>query len=162
MILGKERIQELVEQSALLESFSPDSLGGAGYDLRIGRVYRLRGGGALLVEGKNNPEVEELQGDEFTLKAGEYILIESLEKVNMPPNLVARILPRSTIFRNGCSLITALVDPGFRGTLTMGLKNLSGHEFKFQRNARVAQIVFEEVSGGTEEYGGHYQGGKVV
>lgn len=162
MILGKDRIQELVEQSALLESFSPDSLGGAGYDLRIGRAYRLKGGGALLVDGKNNPEVEELEGDEFTLKAGDYILIESLEKVDMPPNLVARILPRSTIFRNGCSLITALVDPGFRGTLTMGLKNLSGHEFRFQRNARVAQIVFEEVSGETKEYDGHYQGGKVV
>ncbi|MBU4202134.1 MAG: hypothetical protein KKB85_03175, partial [Candidatus Altiarchaeota archaeon] len=55
-----------------------------------------------------------------------------------------------------------LVDPGFRGTLTMGLKNLSGHEFRFQRNARVAQIVFEEVSGETKEYDGHYQGGKVV
>jgi len=162
MILGKERIRELVEQSALLESFSSGSLGGAGYDLRIGRAYRLKGGGSLLVEGKNNPEVEELQGDEFSLKPGDYVLIESLEKVNMPNNLVARILPRSTIFRNGCSLITALVDPGFRGTLTMGLKNISGHEFKFQRNARVAQIVFEEVSGGTEEYDGHYQGGKVV
>ena len=162
MILSGERILDLVKNSNLLEKFSQGSLEGAGYDLRIGRVYRLKGGGALLVEGKNNPEVEEIEGEEFTLKAGDYILIESLEKVNMPNNLVARILPRSTIFRNGCALITALVDPGFRGTLTMGLKNLSGHEFRFQRNARVAQIVFEEVSGETKEYDGHYQGGKVV
>jgi len=162
MILGKERIQELVEKSALLESFSQDSLEGAGYDLRIGRVYGLKGGGALLVDGKNNPDVEEIEGDEFSLKAGEFVLVESQEKVNMPNNLSARILPRSTIFRNGCALITALVDPGFKGTLTMGLKNLSSHEFRFQRNARVAQIVFEEVNGETEEYDGHYQGGKVV
>lgn len=162
MILSRGRILGLVKKSNLLENFSQDSLGGAGYDLRIGRAYRLKGGGALLVDGKKNPEVEEIRGDEFFLKEGEYILIESLEKVNMPNNLVARILPRSTVFRNGCALITALVDPGFRGTLTMGLKNLSREEFRFQRNARIAQIVFEEVSGETEPYEGHYQGGKVV
>jgi len=80
----------------------------------------------------------------------------------MPGNLVARILPRSTVFRNGCALITALVDPSFKGTLTMGLKNLSGFEFRFQPGARVAQLVFEEVSGETKPYEGHYQGGKVV
>jgi len=162
MILSRERILKLVENSTLLENFSRDCLEGAGYDLRIGRVYRLKGGGRLLVEGKENPGVEETQGEEFSLAAGEYVLIESLEKVNMPSNLVARILPRSTVFRNGCALITALVDPGFRGTLTMGLKNLSEFEFRFQRGARVAQIVFEEVSGETKPYEGHYQGGKVV
>jgi len=162
MILSRERILDLIKESALLENFSPDCLEGAGYDLRIGKVYRLKGGGRLLAEGKENPEVEEVHGGEFSLAAGEYVLIESLEKVNMPVNLVARILPRSTVFRNGCALITALVDPGFKGTLTMGLKNLSGFEFRFQHGARVAQIVFEEVSGETKPYEGHYQGGRIV
>jgi len=80
----------------------------------------------------------------------------------MPKNLMARILPRSTLFRAGCSLISAVVDPGYRGTLTMGLKNLSDTAFYLERGARIGQIVFEEVAGETVSYNGRYQGGRVV
>ncbi|MBD3387786.1 MAG: dCTP deaminase [Candidatus Altiarchaeales archaeon] len=161
MVLGRSRIEELVGKG-LIEGFSEASLGGSGYDLRLGRVYRLKSDSFLGVEGRKTPEVGELEGDRFVLKPGEYVLVETLEKVNMPVDVCARVLNRSTIFRCGCSLFNALVDPGFRGTLTFGLKNLSDREFTVERGARIAQIVFEEVEGETVEYEGKYQGGKVV
>ncbi len=161
-MLGGERILELVKKSGLIENFDKRCLGGAGYDLRIGKIYELRGGGYLGIEVRDMPSVEEIKFDEFTLNPYSYVLIESVEIVNMPSNLTARILPRSTIFRCGAHLITALVDPKYRGTLIMGLVNLGRAPFRIQRNARIAQIVFERVEGKTRAYNGRYQGGRVV
>jgi dCTP deaminase len=161
MLLGRDRISGFVEKG-LIENFSAESLGGAGYDLRLGRVYRLKSDSLLGLSKRQTPTVGEVEGDAVTLGPGEYVLVETLEKVNMPPNLVARVLNRSTIFRCGCTLVNALVDPGYRGTLTFGLKNLSDRKFTVEKGAKIAQIVFEEVDGGTVAYSGRYQGGKVV
>jgi len=162
MILSGKKILELVKKENLIENFSPECLSSAGYDLRAERIYKLKSSGFIGNETQINSKVEEVVFWEYVVKPGEYILIETMEKVNMPENLAARILPRSSIFRLGCSLITALVDPGFEGTLTMGLKNLSLREFKFQKGAKIAQIIFEEISGEVKLYDGRYQGGKVV
>jgi deoxycytidine triphosphate deaminase len=164
MILSHEKILEAVRGKKLIENFSPHCLGGAGYDLRVGKVYRLESNGFIgKKEQKNSLVKEKINTENYVvLKPGEYILVETLEKVNMPLNLLARILPRSSLFRMGCSLITAVVDPGFKGTLTMGLKNLSEKSFTFQEGARIAQMIFEEVSGKTKGYTGRYQGGRII
>lgn len=162
MILGKEKIRKLILEKRLLEEFSTSCLEGAGYDLRINRIYKLNSGGFIGASDRKTPEVEEVAFEKYTLKPNEYVLIETAEKVNMPSDVAARILPRSSLFRCGCCLITALVDPGYRGVLIVGLKNLSGFDFVVERGARVAQIVFEGVDGKTSAYGGRYQGGKVV
>jgi deoxycytidine triphosphate deaminase len=162
MILSAERIKKQVTEEKLIEGFSEKSLSHAGYDLRVGRFYKIRGEAHLGVEQRVMPEVDEIITDEITLKPGEYLLIETLEKVHMPKDLMARILPRSTLFRAGCALITAVVDPGYYGTLTMGLKNMSSASFQLEKGSRVGQIVFEELAGEATSYNGRYQGGKVV
>jgi deoxycytidine triphosphate deaminase len=161
MILGRQRILELVA-NGLVEGFDLGCLGGAGYDLRLGRIYQITSDSFIGVKDRKTPTVKEVSADSFTLKPDEYVLIETVEKVNMPSNLAARVLNRSSIFRCGATLVNALVDPGYRGTLTFGLKNLSENALTLQAGARIAQIVFETVEGETVEYSGRYQGGKVV
>jgi len=162
MILPADEIKKKADEEKLIENYSEKSLNGAGYDLRVGRFYRIRGEAFLGVEKRTLPEVDEISAEGITLNTGEYVLVETVERVCMPKNLMARILPRSTLFRAGCSLISAVVDPGYRGTLTMGLKNLSDTAFYLERGARIGQIVFEEVAGETVSYNGRYQGGRVV
>jgi len=161
MVLARSRILALLP-SGLIEGFSMEGLGGAGYDLRLGRLYRLKSDGTLGVKERTLPRVEEDKSDLFVLASGDYVLVETVEKVNMPGNLMARVLNRSTLFRMGCSLYNAVVDPGYKGTLTFGLKNLSDRKFTVERGARIAQIVFEELDGEATLYDGKYQGGKVV
>ena len=161
MILGRSRILALVG-GGLIENFSTDCLCGAGYDLRAGRIYELLSGSRLGVAKRCMPDVKEAVFGTYLLGPNEYVLVETVESVKMPKDLMARILPRSTIFRCGCALHTAVVDPGYRGTLTFGLKNLSQHPFTLESRARVAQIVFETVEGETVEYDGSYQGGRVT
>lgn len=162
MILSQEKILRLVEEKELIENFNASCLEGAGYDLRVGKFYRIKGSSHLSIDHRHLPEVEEIRSDQVILKPDEYLLMGTIERVNMPRNLMARILPRSTIFRGGCSLITAVVDPGYSGTLIFGLKNLSGCEFKLEKEAKIGQIVFEEILGETKPYEGRYQGGGVV
>ena len=162
MILGDSRILERVEKQKLIENFSKECLESTGYDLRVNRAYMLGSDSFIGVKERKTPEVVEIESNTFELNPGDYILVETLEKVNMPSDVMARILPRSSLFRCGCILATAVVDPGYTGTLTIGLKNASDKVFKLERNARVAQIVFEEVIDSVKNYNGKYQGGKVV
>ncbi len=162
MLLGRKKILELVEGKKLIEDFDKECLESCGYDLRLGRIHGIRGGACLGVDYRDLPKIKEERFQEYALNPGEYILTETLEKINMPSDLAARILPRSTLFRSGAALQTALVDPGYRGTLTMGLVNHGRAEFRIQKNSRIAQIVFEKIEGKTKKYNGRYQGGRVV
>ncbi len=180
MLLSNEKILELVKKKSLIENFDINCVESAGYDLRVGRIYKITSDSHLGVRDRKNPKIMEIKFNskfsefrsfdfpkenrikKYKLKPDQYILIETIERVNIPENILARILPRSTLFRCGCSLITAVVDPGYRGTLTLGLKNLSEFNFEFEKGSRVAQIVFETVDGKTKGYKGRYQGGRVA
>ncbi|MFH1425079.1 MAG: dCTP deaminase [archaeon] len=161
MILGSEKILELCKEG-LLENFEEKHIESCGVDLRIGKIYRLKSGAKLGVDDRQTPEIEEVAENTIILKPNEYVLVETMEKVNMPSDLCAWMRQRSTLQRCGVSLFTALIDPGFNGTLTFGMKNQGEFEFEVERGARVGQIIFEKVEGGVKKYDGKYQGGKVV
>ncbi len=163
MILAKSEIEKLVaENPPLIENFKKENLQGAGYDLRLDVLYKIKSDARLGINSRKLPEVEEICGDVYVIKPNEYYLVKTVEKVNIPSNLIARILPRSTLFRCGVYIFTALVDPGYKGALTFGIKNFSNYEFRVKRFAKIAQIVFEKVEGKAEKYNGRYQGGKVI
>lgn len=162
MILGRDEILKLVKEKRLIEGFDETCLEGTGYDLRVAKFYNASGDSFLGKDKRVMPNAEEIPSDILRMAPGDYVLMETVEKVNMPENLVARVLNRSSLFRCGATTFNALVDPGYTGTLTFGLKNVSNNNFSIQHGARVAQIVFEEVNGGTKLYNGKYQGGKVV
>ena len=162
MILGREEILKRVKEDKLLENFEKDCLESSGYDLRLGAFYTTSGSAFMSKAERKMPEIKEIPEDILLLKPGEYVLMETVEKVNMPADLAARVLNKSSLFRCGASTFNALVDPGYKGKLTFGLRNISDHEFSIEKGAKVAQIVFEEVSGGVKLYDGKYQGGKVV
>jgi deoxycytidine triphosphate deaminase len=164
MILAHSKILAIVKDpdKKLIENFSESCLEGAGYDLRVGKIYKLKSGGKIGVSDRRTPEISEADCTNYILEPDEYVLIETIEKVNMPENLLARILNRSSLFRCGCSLFTAVVDPGYRGALTIGLKNLSAFPLEIEIGAKIGQVVFETVDGETKLYSGKYQGGKVV
>ncbi len=165
-VLGSEEIMNLLRSiPPLLENVDEKNVQPSGVDLRVKRIYRLKNSGNLGIERRKTPEVEVLCegiGSKYILKPNEFVLIETIEKVNMPNNLSAIILPRSSLFRCGVSLHTAVVDPGFKGTLTFGMKNLGEFPFEIEIGARIGQIVFKEVKGNVKLYDGKYQGGRVT
>jgi deoxycytidine triphosphate deaminase len=160
--LGSSEIKRRIIEERLLANCSIENVQGAGVDLRIEKLFEICGRAYLGTKKRKLPKLVEKNDAYFILAPGMYYLCVTTESVNMPQDLIAFILPRSTLFRAGVSLRTAVVDPGYKGALTIGIKNEGPLEFKLKRSARIAQIVFSEVKGNAEEYNGKYQGGKVV
>ncbi len=161
MYLGREEILRRIRERGLIKGLGRKALQGSGVDLRIDKLYVLASGASLSKDNRSLPNVEEIDGEVFRLKPGGYYLCSTMEKLKMPSDLIAFILPRSTLFRCGVSLESAVVDPGYRGSLTIGIKNQAEREFALEKGARIAQIVFAKVQGSATTYRGRYQGGKV-
>jgi deoxycytidine triphosphate deaminase len=162
MYLGSSEIKRRIIEEKLLENCSTANIQGTGVDLKIEKLFLVDGPAFLGTEERKLPDLQELDELTFKLAPDTYYLCLTRESVNMPEDLIAFILQRSTLFRCGVSLRTAVVDPGYRGGLTIGIKNEGPCEFKLKRGARIAQIVFSEVKGDADKYSGKYQGGKVV
>ena len=166
VVIGYEEIMSLIKQTpSLIENVEEKNVQPSGVDLRVKCVYRLKNGGFLGTGDRKTPEVESISdrfGEKLRIEPNEFVLVETMEKVNMPKDIMATILPRSSLFRCGVTLFTAVVDPGFQGTLTFGMKNLSEFPFEIEIGSRIGQIVFREVKNNVKLYNGKYQGGKVT
>ena len=167
-------MHKLVEEKQLVgglcerELKSPE---GAGFDLRLGEVYELSGDGFLGVEERKTPQAKLLAANDpakpesdnfFIFKPGEYYLVKTMEKVNLPVTLSGVIFPRTTLFRSGLGLFNGIAQPGYQGELTFGLGNLGKGEIKVSFGARIAHITFQEVIGEGNQYRGQWQGGRVA
>jgi len=159
MFLGHEEIWERIKRQRLVENYHPQALQGAGIDFRIDRLLKVESGSLL---GREDRRLPELRSSELSLSPGGYYLLVTMERLNMPGDLIGFVLNRSSLFRCGASLKTAVIDPGYKGELTVGIKNETVHEIALERGARVLQVVFAEVKGKTRSYSGRYQGGRVV
>lgn len=161
MFLGKAEILRRIKGENLLENLNINNVQGAGVDLEIDNVYEPVSGASLFRDSRRLPELREIRDDTYALRPGKYYLCTTREKVNMPKDLVAFIFQRSTLFRCGVTLRTAVVDPGYSGVLTIGIKNEGPKDFLLQRGSRICQIVFSTIHGKAQGYEGRYQGGLV-
>jgi len=168
-MIGTKKLLKLVKDCKLVEGLCERELKnpeGAGFDLRVGEVYRIKKGECFLGETeRHTPDIELVAkyGKEkgYIMKPGEFLLVKTMEKVNLPKKISAIFRPRSTLQRGGIALFTAAVSPGYSGELTFGIANLGKNIFKFELGARIVHILFFETSENVSEYRGQWQGGRV-
>lgn len=161
MILGRDEILRLIKnEPPLIEGYLDlgTQLQPAGFDLTVNRIYVPEEEGEIDFsnERRKIPRWRELnmRDDAFLLKPGAYIISYN-EKVNLPLNIAAIVKPRSSLLRMGATIATALWDPGYRGRGKSLLIVFNPHGIRLHRNARVAQMIFLLVTGGT---GAGYKG----
>lgn len=169
MLLSHEELKKLVLEQNLVERLLKEELErpvGTGFDFRAGEIHRIRGASYIGAKRRLTPESKvvaawESDPSHHVIKPGEYYLLKTIEKVNLPSDIMLVFYPRSSFFRSGISVHTGLADPGFSGELTFGITNLSGHNFTLEMGARIAHGIFFRVSGG-RTYRGFWQGGKMT
>lgn len=171
MILGPQKLLELVKEIKLVEHLSERELTnpeGAGFDLRLGEVYKISGTAFLGETERHTAEIELLQeykeGEKRSviLKPGDFVLVKTIESVNMPTDLTANMKPRSTTFRSGLVVRTGNIAPGYSGGLSFGIKNDGPIDVTIEMGARIIHVQFEEVLGEGASYRGQWQGGRVT
>lgn len=80
-------------------------------------------------------------GDEFVLHPGQFVLGSTLEFVVLPADLVGQVLSRSSWGRLGLLVATAVViQPGFKGVLTLELVNAGAVPIVLRPGLRIAQL----------------------
>ncbi len=171
MILGAKELLKLVKEKNLVENLSERELKnpeGAGFDIRIGELYQVKGKGFLGVKERETPQIKlvakfnERQLNKILLKPKTYYLMKTVEKLNLPENLLALFTPRSTLYRSGVYIFGGQTAPGYQGELTTGIHNFRDEDFELEMGSRVIHIMFFEVKGETNLYRGQWQGGRVT
>jgi len=90
------------------------------------------------------------------LMPGAYIITFN-EIVSLPNNVMALARPRSSLLRCGVTIDTAVWDAGYSGRSQSLMVVHNPQGFHLQRNARVVQLVFFQLTRETEGYQGVYQ-----
>ena len=104
--------------------------------------------------------------DPFMLHPGEFVLGSTLEHVEVPADLVARLEGKSSLGRIGLLIhsTAGYVDPGWKGHLTLELSNVSQLPITLYHRMKIGQISFLRLTTpadrlyGSAELGSKYQG----
>jgi len=144
----------------------------ASIDLRLGPSFRVFHNFRVESIDIGDPpqgltEHVEIGDDEpFVVHPGEFVLGRTAEYVEMPDDLVARVEGKSSLGRLGLIVhaTAGFVDPGFKGTLTLEITNLTRVPIKLWAGKPIAQLSFMELDRPAErpyghpDLGSHYQG----
>jgi dCTP deaminase len=144
----------------------------ASLDLRLGDSFRVFHNHKITAIDLRHPpgnltEQIDVAGDEpFVIHPGEFCLGRTLEHVELPDDIVARIEGKSSLGRLGLIVhaTAGFCDPGWKGTLTLELNNLTRVPIRLYPGLPIAQLSFMTLDApalrpyGHESLGSHYQG----
>ena len=120
-------------------------LGEAGFDIRIAQSIIFKPDITI------GPTIE-VNGQ---LEHGRFTLASAIEEFDMPANLVGVVHDKSTWARQGLSVFNTVIEPGWKGFLTLELVFHGNKELIIPAGAGIAQVLFHELA---EDacYGGKY------
>jgi dCTP deaminase len=156
----------------LIEPWDEAMVQPASVDLRLGTSFRVFHNHRITAIDLADPprgltELVEVDDDEsFVIHPGEFVLGRTQEHVELPDDIVARIEGKSSLGRLGLIVhaTAGFVDPGFKGTLTLEITNLTRVPIILWPGKPIAQLSFmaldqpAERPYGHPELGSHYHG----
>ena len=164
-ILSKADIQRLLQnEPPLIEGLidPEEQIQPNGVDLTLREVAMLQSPGKIAVANSQRV-VSDLAPLVFDglgfidLMPGIYLITYN-EIVHMPNDIMALATPRSSLLRCGVTVNTAVWDAGYSGRSQSLIVVYNPQGFRVQKNARIIQLVFLQLTRETEGYQGAYQG----
>jgi len=163
-VLSKQDIHRLLQQEPpLIEDYInlETQVQPNGVDLTLREVAMLQTSGKIAASDSQRlvsglaPLVFDGLGF-IDLMPGAYVITYN-EVVHLPNNVMALARPRSSLLRCGVTINTAVWDAGYSGRSQSLMVVHNPQGFRLQRNARIVQLVFLQLTGETEGYHGAYQ-----
>jgi len=164
-VLSRQDIQRLLQQEPpLVEGYLDldTQVQPNGFDLTVREIALPQTSGRITVSDTQRV-VSDLAPLVFDglgfieLMPGSYIITYN-EIVHLPNNVMALARPRSSLLRCGVNVDTAVWDAGYSGRSVSLMVVHNPRGFRLQRNARIVQLFFFQLTGETEGYSGSYQG----
>lgn len=122
----------------------------AGYDIRIKQEIRF---------GGHYRQTQMIMGhtvDGANWKKGNFTIASAIEEFEMPINMVGVVHDKSTWGRQGLSVLNTVIEPGWKGFLTLELVYHGQETLHIPAGVGIAQVVFHQTSD-IAEYSGKYQ-----
>ena len=150
VIINRQRLLEakpiigMESQKVVFQGYSY-GLSEAGYDIRIKQDIAF-----------DSRRDEELVCKNDRWSSGRFTLASAIEEFDMPPNLVGIVHDKSTWARQGLSVFNTVIEPGWKGFLTLELVYHGRGRLEIPAGVGIAQVVFHETSD-SAFYDGKYQ-----
>ncbi len=171
MVLSDRTIRaEIGAGRIVIEPFDPELVQPSSVDVRVDRKFRVFHNNRYPYIDVRTPMEEltervEVEGDQpFILHPGEFVLGQTLERVTLPDDLVARLEGKSSLGRLGLLIhsTAGFVDSGFSGNLTLELSNVANLPITIYHGMPIGQLSFMRMDGPVErpygQAGSKYQG----
>ncbi len=156
----------------VIRPYDPADLQPSSIDLHLDHSFRVfRNNRYPFIDVRQKqPDLTELltiSADEpFILHPGEFVLGQTLEWVELPNDLVARLEGKSSLGRLGLLIhsTAGYVDPGWKGNLTLELSNVANLPIALYFGMKIGQISFFRMTSpvdrpyGSPSLGSKYQG----
>jgi dCTP deaminase len=143
--------QEIDDGRIVIDPFEERLIQPSSVDVRVDRRFRVFRNSRHPYIDVRKPmedltEPVEVTGedDPFILHPGEFVLGQTLERVSLPDDLVARLEGKSSLGRLGLLIhsTAGFVDPGFSGNITLELSNVANLPITIYRGMPIGQISF--------------------
>lgn len=160
MVYGDTIIDIMVADGRIKNTYE-GAINPASINIRLGNTFLVPKPDQIVTLGG------EVQYDEFNISdsekmiinAGEFMLATTKEWIDVPITAVAFVQGRSSIGRACLSIQNAgFVDPGFKGHITLELKNDGPFPIELIPGYPVGQLVYMECHDTSEGYNGKYLG----
>ncbi|MFK3711887.1 dCTP deaminase domain-containing protein [Leclercia adecarboxylata] len=143
------KILQEIKSNNLITNHDLSNLGPASYELRMGQCYYD------LNEGDN--PIQLTQNQDVIIKPGHLVVLITKEKLNIPNNIVGRVISKGSLFSVGLTPVCTNADPGFSGNLGIVTHNISDKYIVIPQNESIAKIDFSELeSPSTKPYVGQH------
>lgn len=140
----KNMISEKVKEHGVSYGLSE-----AGYDIRIKQSVSFRKNGDRF-------EVDVMYEDGPSFDEGRFCIASAIEEFDMPMDLVGIVHDKSTWARQGLSVFNTVIEPGWKGFLTLELVYHGNTELVIPAGAGIAQVIFHKLAC-LGKYTGKYQ-----
>ena len=132
----------------MVSPFDPALVNPASLDVRLGDT--------LLIESAEGLELVRFplgdyftQEDPYLLRPGQFVLAHTIETFNLPDDIAAQFMLKSSRAREGIEhLLAGYADPGFHGVMTLELVNSRQlHPVALWPGMKIGQMVFHQMAG---------------
>jgi len=144
----------LIKRDIKIEPFAEESLrpgvisygvSSYGYDVRVGRKFKVFTNvyGALIDPKNFSPTAfVDIEGDYCVIPPNSFALAETVETFEIPRDVLATCLGKSTYARCGIIVNVTPLEPEWRGKITIEISNTTPLPAKVYANEGIAQILF--------------------
>jgi dCTP deaminase len=116
-----------------------------GYDVRVGRKFKVFTdvyGAIVDPKGFNPRSFVDLEDDVCIIPPNSFALAETVETFEIPRDVLATCLGKSTYARCGIIVNVTPLEPEWRGKITIEISNTTPLPAKIYANEGIAQILF--------------------